>query len=133
MKRASLPIAAVLAASINLLLLAVLLWSAIEGDVREMADIVVMCLALFPLLNLVALVLRASSSESTATFVKATRVLNFCLAAAAVLVGVASASELTFSGLEQVATLLLLVPPVLTAWALSTPLPISSQPDVGVP
>jgi len=131
--RARFPIAAVLAAVINLFLFGVLVWAALEGDFREVADIVAMFLALFPLLNLVALVLRRSGSQRTAKFVKATRVLNFCFAGAAILFGVASVSELTFSGLEQAATLLLLVPPVLTAWALSTPQPISPQPGVGIP
>jgi hypothetical protein len=56
--RARFPIAAVLAAVINLFLFGVLVWAALEGDFREVADIVAMFLALFPLLNLVALVLR---------------------------------------------------------------------------
>ena len=131
-KRAASLIAALLAVVINIALLGLFGWAAanprgIYGPVREQVDFIAMLFALFPLANLVALGLQGIGGPSRGRYVKAVRVLNVGLVVVAVVFGVASALESTFSGLEQVATLFLLVPPAATALALHSPRAITME------
>jgi hypothetical protein len=123
-----------LAVVINIGLLGLFGWAAfnprgIYGPVREQVDFMAMLFAAFPLANLVALHLQGRGSPSRGRYVKAVRVLNMGLVVVAVIFGVASALESAFSGLEQVATLFLLVPPATTALALRSPRTITMEAD----
>jgi hypothetical protein len=131
-KRAASLIAALLAVVINVGLLGLFGWAAfnprgIYGPVREQVDFMALLFAVFPLANLVALGLQATASPSRGRYVRAVRVLNMALVVVAVTFGVASARESTFSSLEQVATLFLLVPPATTALALHSPKAITME------
>ena len=109
-------LAGIVAALVNLGLLALLGWLAFNPEV----GFVTMPLAVFPVANLIALVLRGASTPGKRRYVKVVRILNLCLVGVALVFGVASAAELTFSGLEQMVTLLLLIPPAATAMALQS-------------
>ncbi len=131
-RRAASLIATLLAVVINIGLLGLFGWSAfnprgIYGPVREQVDFIAMLFAVFPLANLVALHLQGTGSPSRGRYVKAVRVLNMGLVVVAVVFGVASALESPFSGLEQVATLFLLIPPATTAMALHSPRAITMK------
>ena len=131
-KRAASLLAGLLAVVINLALLGLFGWAAfnprgIYGPVREQVDFVVMLFAVFPLANLVALLLQGVGSPGSGRYIKVVRVLNVGLVVVAVIFGVASALESTFSRVEQVATLFLLVPPAATALALHSPRTITME------
>ena len=132
LKRATSFLAALLAVVINIALLGLFGWAAVNprgiyGPVREQIDFMAMLFALFPLANLVALGLQGKGDSGRGRYVKAVRVLNVGLLVVAVAFGVASALESTFSGLEQVATLFLLIPPATTALALHSPRAITME------
>ena len=74
---------------------------------------------IIPTANLLALSWRWSKNPRKQNFLTAVLWANRVGVALAVLFGVASAVELTYSGLEKMATVLLLVPPAVTAIALS--------------
>jgi chromate transport protein ChrA len=117
-------LAGVVAALVNLGLLVLLGWLAFKREVGFVAVL----LAVFPAANLIALVLRGASTQGKRRYVKVVRILNLCLVGVALVFGVASAAELTFSGLEQMATLFLSIPPAATAMALHSARPMTPDP-----
>lgn len=113
------------AALLNAGLIALFGWTALHpfglyGPLKQDHDFGALAVAVFPLANLLAIVVRGSSASSGHRFIKVMRFLNLALVAMALLFGAGSAIELTYSGIERFATLLLLVPPGATALALST-------------
>ena len=117
-------LAGIVATLVNLGLLALLVWLAFNPGVGFVA----MLLAVFPVANLIALLLRGESAPGKRRYVKVVRILNLCLVGVALVFGVASAAELTFSGLEQMATLFLLIPPAATAMALRSAMSMTPDP-----
>ncbi len=126
MRRPFVWLAGILAGAINFWLLRYLVWNALNphgifGRVRERFDFASMIMALVPLANLIAILLRILGPPRTQALIKVIRGFNVFLVVGALVFGVASAVESSFSGFEQLGTLLLLLPPAATVLALHSP------------
>jgi len=127
LKRSLWLLAQIVALVVNVSLLLLFGWSAFNprgvfGAVDKSIDFLALAFATFPMVNLAAIFIRWMRDNNLSPFLKAVRVMNLSLVIVALVFGVASAFESTFSHLEQVATLFLLIPPTVTSLALGAPI-----------
>jgi hypothetical protein len=113
----------VLAVMVNLALVATLLWLGVRqprpyGEPSTSNALGFAVLSILPLVNLAALGVARKRSAAARSFARAVSWANRGGAALGILFGLASCLELTYSPMEVVATIFLVVPPAVTAVAL---------------
>jgi hypothetical protein len=119
---------------VNVGLAALLLWVSMHpqrlyGEPRASDGIGYAVLATLPIVNLLALLFTRANSSAARAFTNVVSWVNRIGAGLGVLFGIASCLELSYSTPEIVATILLVVPPLVTAlalWASKRSLAVSS-------